>query len=602
MIPQETLEQIAAANDIVDVIGAHVQLKRAGATFKALCPFHQEKSPSFTVNPQRQRYHCFGCGEDGTVFDFVIKYENVDFPTAARRLAERAGIRIVEEERSPGEAREFQLRKRLLALHQEAAEWFHQLLLTAPEAKEARDYLKKRGMTGEVAKRWKIGYAPEGWDAFSKWATAQGYKREEILQSGLVTPRDADKPEGDFYDRFRDRVMFPICNDLGEVIAFSGRVLDPEAKAAKYINSPETPLFKKGNVLFGLHKSKRALLDKKCAIILEGQMDLITAFEAGVQNVVAPQGTAFTEKQAGTLKHYADEVILCFDADQAGRKAAERLLPALLGLDFSVRVMELPPGEDPDSLIRKEGAEAFTARVEAARDYFDFQIDAQASTPEFATPRGKVNFARSIGAVIELIKDPFLREAVLGKVAVRIGVPVAEFWRLVRRTGKTPHAKGPAAPPPRQDRAAESNEPIGGLTLLALRDPDIRRWISAQPWSARLFEMEGAELLVKILDSDLSQDDPSSLAAFSAALDPPSQALLGALLRERLPQDRLTAARDCWRALETRELIHRRDVLKSRMRAPGLSHGEITEIQKQILDLQKLLTDISRPLSPSQPE
>jgi len=605
MIPKETLEQIAAANDIVDVIGSYFPLKRAGSAFKALCPFHQEKSPSFTVNPQRQRFHCFGCGEGGSVFDFVAKYESVDFPTAARRLAERAGIQIVEEERSPGEDREVNLRKRLLAIHQQAAEWFHHLLMTGPEAKAARNYLRKRGLTGEVAGRWKIGYAPDAWEAFGEWASGQGFKREEIVQSGLVSLRDTENPQSDYYDRFRDRVMFPICNDLGEVIAFSGRVLAADPQAAKYLNSPETPIFKKGNILFGLHKSKRALIDKKTAIVLEGQIDLITAFEAGVQNVVAAQGTAFTEKQALILKRYAEEVVLCFDADGAGRKAAERSLPALLGLDLGVRVIELPPGEDPDSLIRGQGPEAFVSRVEAARDYFDYQVDAQAGNPEFATPRGKVKFARALAVNVQLINDRLLREAVAGRVATRLGMPLSDFWTVVNRSGKSSQSSQYAKPgamdarPGPQIQPLAATQPIGALTLLALGDPDIRRWIAEQPWSPRLFEMEGAELLAKILDSEVSLDEPASVAAFSASLDEAGQALLGALLRERLPENRILAAQECWNAIETRDMARRREVLLARMRDPNLSAAEITEIQKQILDLQKLITDISRPLSPS---
>jgi len=595
MIPRETLEQIAAANDIVDVIGGYFPLKRAGSAFKALCPFHQEKSPSFTVNPQRQRYHCFGCGEGGSVFDFVAKYESVDFPTAARRLAERAGIPIVEQERSPGEDRELRLRKRLLALHQQAAEWFHDFLINDPAARSAQSYLKKRGLNRDIAQRWKIGYAPDSWDAFGKWAAAQGYERDEILHSGLVSQRDADNPSSDFYDRFRDRIMFPICNDLGEVIAFSGRLLASDAQAAKYVNSPETPLFKKGDILFGLHKSKRALIDKKSAIVLEGQIDLITAFEAGVQNVVAPQGTAFTEKQARTLKRYAEEVILCFDADEAGRKAAERSLPALLGLDLGIRVIELPPGEDPDSLIRNQGPESFINRVQAARDYFDFQIDTAAATPDFATPRGKVKFARTAAATVQLINDRLLREAVAAKVATRLGMPLADFWSLLPRTGKSGK---PSDTQPTTAIQPVTTQPIAALTLFALGDLAVRRWISTQPWSPRLMEMEDAALLVKILDSEVSLDDPASLAAFAATLDSPTQALLNSLLREPLPGDPLAAAADCWHAIEKRDLLHRRDLLLARMRDPKLSHGEVTEIQKQILDLQKHLTDISRPLSP----
>ena len=354
-IPSETIEHIAAANDIVEVIGTYFPLKRAGASFKALCPFHQEKTPSFTVSPQRQTFHCFGCGAGGSVFRFVMDYEHLDFPAAVHKLAARVGITIVEERRSDDESQQHEARRLLLRLHAEAAEWFHENLLKREAGASARDYLKARGINREVAKSWKLGYAPESWDAFSQWASKEGYRRQELLSSGLVKLREEERGEGEFYDRFRGRIMFPICNDVGEVIAFSGRVLANDATAAKYINSPETPLFRKGRVLFGLHKTKRALIEADCAIVCEGQLDLITLFEAGIQNVVAPQGTAFTEPQAHVLKRFVREVVLCFDSDTAGQNAAEHSLEALLQNDLVVRVVAMPPGEDPDSLVRKSG-------------------------------------------------------------------------------------------------------------------------------------------------------------------------------------------------------------------------------------------------------
>ena len=361
LIPQETLEQIAAANDIVDIVGGYFPLKRAGSSFRSLCPFHQEKSPSFNVNPQRQTYHCFGCGVSGGVFQFVMAYESVDFPTAVRKLADRAGIKVVEEELAPGDDQRFKLRRRLLALHYDAGEWFHRTLLKTPAAQDARNYLKQRRIGLETAKRWKIGYAPNSWSAFQEWARAQDYTREEILASGIAKLTDDSQPAGQTSDRFRDRIMFPICNDLGEIIAFSGRVLDPEAKAAKYLNSPETILFTKGNVLFGLDKTKRSIIAKNAAIVLEGQLDLITAYEAGITNVIASQGTAFTEKQAWILKRLAEEVVLCFDADSAGEKATERSVATLLDINLFVKIAQVPKGHDPDSLIRDSGPEAFDA-------------------------------------------------------------------------------------------------------------------------------------------------------------------------------------------------------------------------------------------------
>src|SRR5438034_5697366 len=401
-IPSETIEQIAAANDIVEVIGSYFPLKRAGANFRALCPFHQEKTPSFMVSPSRQTFHCFGCGAGGSVFRFVVDYEHVDFPTAVRKLAARAGITVVEKSGRRGagdEERQRELRQRLLKLHGEAAQWFHENLIKREVGKAARGYLRSRGITVEIAKRWQLGYAPDEWDAFGCWARSRDYDVRDLIASGLVKVKDDSDSIGSqrsvsaqrtahataSYDRFRGRIMFPICNDIGEVIAFSGRLLQNEDGAAKYLNSPETALFRKGSVLFGLDKSKRALIEADCAVVCEGQLDLISLFESGITNVVAPQGTAFTEKQAHILKRFVNEVVLCFDADGAGRRAgdrslttfvehfgvrpnplvsrgrgpAQRSLDSFLQNDLIVRIAEMPPGEDPDSLVRREGKEAF---------------------------------------------------------------------------------------------------------------------------------------------------------------------------------------------------------------------------------------------------
>src|SRR5207244_5875290 len=243
-IPSETIEQIAAANDIVEVIGSYFPLKRAGANFKALCPFHPEKTPSCTVSPSRQTFHCFGCGVGGSVFRFVMDYEHVDFPSAVRKLAARCGITIVEKRGAADEERQYETRRTLLKLHAEAAEWFHENLVKREVGEPARKYLKQRGITAEIAKRWRLGYAPDEWDAFGSWARARGYDQRTLITSGLVkTKEDADGVPGQrSYDRFRGRIMFPICNDVGEVIAFSGRLLKDENGAAKYLNSPETPL------------------------------------------------------------------------------------------------------------------------------------------------------------------------------------------------------------------------------------------------------------------------------------------------------------------------------------------------------------------------
>lgn len=602
-IPQETLELIASANDIVEVIGSYFPLKRAGATYKALCPFHQEKSPSFTVNPQRQIFKCFGCGAGGGVFKFVELYENLSFPEAVKKLADRAGIKIIEEQASEEDDRKFRMRRRLLALHQEATEWFHRNLLKTPAAQHARDYLKGRGITAETAKNWKIGYAPDSWDALCNWAREQGYNPEEIVRSGLAKIKDQDEntniaslessiPITSFYDRFRDRIMFPICNkDTGETIGFSGRVLNPESKGAKYVNSPETILFSKGNVLFGLNKSKRALIEKNSAIVCEGQLDLITAFESGVQNVIAPQGTAFTEKQAQILKRYVEEVVLCFDADAAGQKAAERSLASLLEANLYVRVAQMPDGHDPDSLIREKGAAAFAGQIAGARDFFDFQIDRQTGSPEFTTPRGKVRFAKKMAEFVSLVSDAVLREAVIGKITARMEISSNDFRSMLqtpkREAGET---RNKPVPVTKLDTA------VGLLCLLALRDPKARDWIRSRPREL-LKEEPDADLLLKILDADIRTEDQNSVNGFIAGLGSEATTILSALLLEKVPEKTMEVAQDSWNAIERRSIKRRQEALSSRLRLPDLSMDEIAGIQKEILDLQRHLTHITRPLS-----
>jgi len=603
----ELVEQIAAANDIVEVISGYFPLKRAGSAYRASCPFHQERTPSFQVNPQRQIFKCFGCGAGGDVFRFVMDYEHVDFLTAAKKLADRAGIRIVEQELSAEDQRRYDMRQRLLALHHDAAEWFHRGLMKDPAAQPARDYLKGRGISADVAKSWRIGYAPDSWDAFGSWARAQGYSAEEIVRTGLVKLKDA--PDTDiadpqstignapFYDRFRDRVIFPICNDTGEVIAFSGRVLTPDAKEAKYVNSPETMLFSKGKVLFGLYKSKRALIDKQSAIVCEGQLDLITAFEAGVQNVIAPQGTAFTEKQARILKRYIEEVVLCFDADIAGEKATARSLPHLLHENLAVRVAEMPPGEDPDSMIRGRGAEAFLAQIAAAKDFFDFQIDRLAARPDFTTPRGRFVAARKMAETISLVTDAVLRETIIHRVTLRLEISAQEFVRLL----KTPQRNAVADD---DDALAPTIQPLALdptlrlLALVALRDAVARDWVIAQDWQRCLESDPDGGFVAKILAAKLNPDDPASLSGFLSSLSRSEEATVSALLDERPPEHAMLVAQDCWNELERRQIRRRMEALEARLRAPDLPVETIVMLQKEVLDLQKRLSDIARPFSP----
>ncbi len=605
-IPSETIEQIAAANDIVEVIGSYFPLKRAGANFKALCPFHQEKTPSFMVSPSRQTFHCFGCGAGGSVFRFVMDYEHTDFPSAVRKLAARVGITVVEKSRggAPEEDQQREARRFLLKLHAEAAEWFHNNLLKAQFAAPAHDYLEQRGINRQIIKNWQLGFAPDSWDALLKWALDRGYTRPQLLQSGLVKLRDENDTRSEIYDRLRGRIMFPIHNDVGEVIAFSGRLLPPsprlqrtgknEESAAKYLNSPETPLFRKGNVLFGLHKSKRALIEAKCAIVCEGQIDLISLFEAGITNVVAPQGTAFTENQARILKRFVDEVVLCFDSDAAGAKAAERSLEALLQNDLIVRVVELPPGDDPDSLVRREGKEEFENRVANARDFFDYWIEREMEATDVSSLGAKMQVARRLAETVSRVHDPLMRGEAVNKASARLGVSPADFGTLLSTkprgfaSSEAPEAaRAAAAPGPRHD--------IAMLCLLALRDEAARNFLLAQNWRETLEQVPDAEILIRILQSELHPDDPASLSAFMATLAPAEEALVSAWLLQKVPAAAETMVEKWWLGIRHAVLRRRLAAAQNRIKLPELSTGDIVNLQKQILDLQEQLHELSQP-------
>ncbi|MFM8880255.1 MAG: DNA primase [Verrucomicrobiota bacterium] len=426
LVSQSTLEQIRAANDIVDVIGAHMPLKRNGANFVCLCPFHKEKSPSFNVNPSRQIFRCFGCGKGGDVFSFVKEYENLDFMDAVRRLAERARIPL-EMDNDPAARDQRSIKDQLLKLHEAITQRWQQCLAGEAAGQVAREYLERRGVPPEAVREFRIGAAPEAWDDTVNWAKSKGFAPELCETAGLILRRDS----GGWYDRFRGRLMFPICDEQGRVIAFSGRVLQGDEKQAKYVNSPETPIFSKGRVLFGLDKAKRAILDAGKAILAEGQLDTIACHAAGIRNVVAPQGTAFTADQARVLKRYVDEVVLCFDGDKAGRNAVIRALDPLLAAGLAIRVASIPPPDDPDSWIRTQGAESFRSLLDRAQGVFDFHLQGLCSENDTASDRGRLVVLRSMAEAVHKTGNAVLIDTYAQRTAQRLGVDVqavrAEF-------------------------------------------------------------------------------------------------------------------------------------------------------------------------------
>jgi len=446
-----TREQIRAASDIVDIIGSYLPLKKTGANFTALCPFHKEKSPSFNVNPHKQIFHCFGCHKGGDVFDFVKDYENIGFMDAVRRLAERAKIPL-EFENTPGAQESRHLKDQLLDIHEQLTTRWQNCLANEAAGQLARDYLAKRGVSADAIKLFRIGAAPELWDDTVNWAKSKNFSIETVEKAGLIIKKEE---AGRYYDRFRGRLMFPICDEQGRVIGFSGRVLSGDEKTAKYVNSPETPIFTKSKIFFGLDKSKRAILDAGFAIICEGQLDLIACFTNGVQNIVAPQGTAFTESHARIIKRYANEVVLCFDSDNAGQNAIVRSLDHLLASGLAVRVAVVPTPHDPDSFIKSNGGAAFNELIKNAAGFFDYYLNRLCATNEINSDKGRLVILKSMAESVHKTGNFVLIDTYAQKTALRLGVP-PESVRTEFKKNPAPHTATRAG----EEESFESAEPV----------------------------------------------------------------------------------------------------------------------------------------------
>lgn len=434
------IERVRAASDIVDVVGASLPLKRAGTNFVALCPFHTEKSPSFNVSPSRQIFHCFGCKAGGDVFGFVQKYESLPFTEAVERLAERARIPI-EYEGNPNASRDRGVKDQLLRLHEALAVRWQNCLANEAAGQVARDYLQRRGVSPDSIKEFRIGAAPDAWDDTVNWAKRNGFDLDLCQQAGVVVQKEDSKH---CYDRFRGRLMFPICDEQGRVIAFSGRILVGDEKIAKYVNSPETPLFTKGRVLYALDKAKRAILDAGHAIICEGQLDTIACHAAGVRNAIAPQGTALTADHARILRRYAPEVILCFDGDKAGRNAAIRSLDQCMGSGLSLRVASIPPPDDPDSFLKAHGAEPFRALLAKAQAFFDFYLEHLIAENDLRSDVGRLAVLNAMGEKLQLTGNAVLVDTYAQRTAQRLAVTVeavrSEFRKIKAKEYRSPRA------------------------------------------------------------------------------------------------------------------------------------------------------------------
>jgi len=466
LIPPEFIQSLLGRVDIVDVVDRYVKLRKAGANYSACCPFHNEKTPSFTVSPSKQFYHCFGCGAHGNAIGFLMEYSGLAYPEAIRALAETVGMPVPETRArsdKPGASEAPGLAARMM----DALSYYRAEL---KKSKAAIDYLKGRGLTGEIAARYGLGYAPDGWQNLA--AVFSDYATGPLKDTGLVIDSDPgeDHPERKSrrYDRFRNRVMFPILDARGNVIGFGGRVIG--AGEPKYLNSPETPLFEKGRELYGLYQARRAIREANRVIVVEGYMDVVALAQHGVENAVATLGTATTPFHVGKLLKLADDVVFCFDGDAAGRKAAWRALEVALPVLADGKVVSflfLPPEDDPDTFVRREGREAFLAAAAQAKPLSQFLFGELAARVDMASDEGRARFLAEAKPLLAQVEAPALAAMLRHRLAEMARLDAAEIEALVPARAAAPRAA--SRPQPRTSRAAPSAPETRLLARLLLR-------------------------------------------------------------------------------------------------------------------------------------
>jgi DNA primase len=571
--------------DIVKVIEGYIRLRKGGAqNFTGLCPFHKEKTPSFNVNATRQFFYCFGCQVTGDVFTFVGRIENVGFPEAVRIVAQKCGIPLPKREySSPEEAAGARLRAKLLDLHEAATAWFEEQL-RGPEGTLAREYLAGRGLDPKGIKEFHIGYAPDSFHALEE-RLSNIADRETLRTSGLFSSKEHDDgTQGPLYDRFRKRVMFPIANESGRVIAFTARTLETGEKAGpKYINSPETPLYSKGQVLFNLDKARSVIRQAGFALLVEGQMDCISVFLRGIQNVIATSGTAFTEQQVAILKRHASNVVVNFDPDTAGANAAEKSIALLTEEGFSIRIVTLDGGLDPDRYVRERGVEAYSQAVRGARPQADYLIERARQMFPGAGAEQKVKAMNFLLPHIRRMPEKLARDQFAADAAQKLGIDSAVLREELRQAALK-----------RRDRievrtAALTEVEKVLLRALAIVDPDYQRArklavdaIVQQPtWFEELRSFEAMKALAQ-----REANDPMAVVD-----DPAQQALLAeALLGETRPPEETEVASSLQQVQE-RTIESRLRQLRASI-ADAERRGDFTEIailMKQKMELDSAL-------------
>lgn len=523
-ISTDDVRRVLESTNIVEVVGTYVQLRRGGRDFKACCPFHQEKTPSFSVSPARQSYKCFGCGEGGDAISFVRKMENLTFAEAVKRLAQQAGIVVVEEELSQEDKQKLRKRDALIDANTKMAHFFHKMLLANKTAGHARAYINERGYDSTMTKNWQVGWAPSDPRLMFEYANKCGIGVDVLVEAGLAGDNR--------YARFNDRLMFPIMNTNGECVGFSGRLLAERAKEGKYVNTPETPIFRKSDIIFALDKARSQIGKEKKVLVCEGQLDVIACHESGIKYAVAPLGTAFTAEHARLLKRYTTEVVLCFDADKAGIAAADKAFVQLAPYDFNVGVVMLEGGTDPDEFIKANGVAAFESMILGAKPFFESKVHRAKAAGRLQNASTRASFLQEVVDLLVLMGNSVNRDLALSDVATRMQVGIdelrAELQRVIKKNvDNLQRAKDFKSPDsgvqesenesaPAEVRAMRLHPSIQILCQFALQDPKALEYIVEcidalhNPMSI----LEGGGVLRSILEDSPDAGNPASINVF----------------------------------------------------------------------------------------
>lgn len=577
---EDFVQEVRAAAGIDRLIGDYVSLKTSGHKLKGLCPFHDEKTPSFTVDPEKGLFYCFGCRVGGDVFKFYMLHENAEFPDALQELAHRFGVPIPQH-RGGNSGEQTRLRE----MHREAVAFFRTSLASGAGA-AARRYLAGRGLDAETVQFLKVGYAPDSWDALKSRLRQAGYREDELLKSGLTVPRKDGRGS---YDRFRNRLMFPIEQAGGGVIGFGGRILGEGEP--KYLNSPETPIFQKGRHFYGLSWSRDAIREADRVIIVEGYTDFAALWQAGVRNVVAVLGTSFTPEHARLLARYTHKAVINFDADRAGRSAADRAVTVLMERDFELRVLELPSGQDPDGHVRAAGANAYLELVACAPTFIEYLISSACVGRDMRTPEAKAQAVADILPRLVEVKNRVLLAAAMARIAQHLDLREADLRAEFRRVA--PALRRGGAPPAPVRSQPERNCTLAERQLmhLLLTSADVRREVAATAREEELRDLTAGHIITVVLNQERAGHEVT-VEGLQTLLETEDQARLLAAVMEDFPGLVADDWEESWRIIRKEHLEKESRILQRQLRQSMEEGGDTTGVERLLrrkLEVRRLI-------------